>query len=685
MPIAPHALHVVTPGRIACVRIPRFAIGAVWRARRPGTITQLTLDLRLPGEPGARPLAPAPGRTFPATTTVGPTAPTTAPTTAPMAAPTAMPVPPSAPVLRLETGRGLAIVRNTADVTTGATLPPATAPGPSATPGPLASPATSPTEPGPAPAPTATVTATATAPTPPPADPHWDDRLLALADGTRLRAVSAAAGHARLRAGMTVTEARGRCGRLVVLPWDPVAIGAAVTRVTGALVRAAPQVTPAGGAPGTWWVGAGGFDGLGGDEALARRLLAIARRWHPQARVAIADSGVAARAATWTNHDSDAAVTHDDGAITIVRPGGDAAFLAPLPLAFLPIDDEFAAALVGLGLRTVGALATLPGSEVEQRWGGVGHAAWHLAQGHDPRRPILARLDEHRSVTAELGGRADSMEPVLFLLRAALDRLVREAARDGRAVAALALSLHLDTVPATLATREVRPAAPLARFTPLFERCRAALEGWALDAPVTGLTVTLTETPPATGDQGDLLDDGWRDPGAALAALERLRAALGQGTVVRPALRDDHRPDAGGAWTDLVDGDAAEEAGSAPPPTCALRLLPAPAPLRIACDADARPVAAAWDGRALTIDHAAGPERLGGTWWRRPWARDYWRLRTRERGTLLVFRDAPPAPAPRRDTTTAAATATVAGTTATPAPARPRDDDGAWFVQGWYD
>ena len=590
MPTAPTAPPTATtPGRIACVRIPRFAIGAVWRARRPGTITQLSLDLRLPGDPGT-----------PATT----------------------------PALRLETGHGLAIVRATADLTTAPTLP---------------------------------------APHPP--ELHWDDRLLALADGTRLRAVSAAAGHVRLHAGMTVTEARGRCSRLVVLPWDPVAVGAAVTRVTGALVRAAPQVTPAGGAPGAWWVGADGFDGMGGDEALARRLLAIARRWHPQARVAIADSGVAARAATWSNHDSDAAVTHDDGAITIVRPGGDAPFLAPLPLAFLPIDDEFAAALVGLGLRTVGALATLPGGEVEQRWGRVGHAAWHLAQGHDPRRPVLARLDSHRAVTAELGGRAESMEPVLFLLRAALDRLVREAARDGRAIAALALSLHLDTAPATLATREVRPAAPLARFTPLFERCRAALEGWVLDAPVTGLTVTLTETPPATGDQGDLLDDGWRDPGAALAALERLRATLGQGTVVRPTLRDDHRPDAGGTWTDLVDGDEPRDAALAttaitvatPPasPPCALRLLPDPAPLRIACDADARPVAAAWDGRALTIDHAAGPERLGGTWWRRPWARDYWRLRTRERGTLLVFRDARPTP--------------------------PRDDDGAWFVQGWYD
>ncbi len=572
-PPASAFLRPMPAPRIACLRIPRFAIGAVVRARRPGIDRQLSLDLPLVGDPGR-------------------------------------------------------------------TAPP---------------------------------------PTPTPASEehdHWDQRLLALTDGPRLRVVSAAAGAARLRAGMTTTEARARCARLELLPWDPVAIGAAITRVTGALVKAAPQVTPAGGAPGTWWIGAAGFDGLGGDLPLARRLLAIARRWHPGARVAIADSGVAARAATWAHHASDAATSHDDRAITLISPGRDADYLAPLPLAFLPLDDEFAAALTGLGYHSVGALAALPEGDVEQRWGAIGRAAWHLAHGHDPRRPVLARLDDARSVTTELGGRSETLEPVLFLLRAALDRLVRDAARDGRAVGALTIALHLDTTPAALATREVRPAQPLGRVAPLFERCRAALEGWTLDAPVTGLTVTLTETPPATGDQGDLLDDGWRDPGAALAALERLRAALGPGTVVRPVLRDDHRPDAGGAWAELVDGDERDDPDAlalavAPPPSPdaaalpALRLLDAPATLRIACDADARPVAAAWDDRPLTIEHATGPERLSGAWWRHPWARDYWRLRTRERGTLLVYHDHPATP--RR----------VAESR--PAPA------GTWFVQGWYD
>ena len=141
-------------------------------------------------------------------------------------------------------------------------------------------------------------------PSSPSPSPCWDEQLVALAESQRLRAVSAAAGRLHVRAGMTVAEARAICAALEVLPWDEVMVRAELTRATAAFLAASPQVTPAtgrsgGGGVGMWWIGAGGFDGLGGERALARELSAIARRWHPRPRVAIADSCVAARAATW--------------------------------------------------------------------------------------------------------------------------------------------------------------------------------------------------------------------------------------------------------------------------------------------------------------------------------------------------------------------------------------------------
>ena len=541
---------------------------------------------------------------------------------------------------------------------------------------------------------------------------HWDEQLLALSEGNKLRAVTAAAGRARVRAGMTVTEARARCARLDILPWDDIAITGALTRATAALIQASPHVSPAGAANGTWWVGATGFEAIGGERTLARTLLTIAQRWHPHARVAIADSCAAARAATWQQ------VASGQPGAFCVPSGGDAAFLAPLPLAFLPLDDELVAALDSLGIRTVGTFAGLPVADIERRWGESGLSAWRLAHGDDPRRPVLARLEAHRSVTAELGGSSDTMEPALFLVRAALETLVRDLVRDGLAAAAVGITLHLDGIPREDAglntaperadtgaadgrpvsrpavrsvprdgapqdtvTREVRPAHPLARVAPLFERCRALLADWTIVAPICGVTVTLTNTVPATGEQGDMLDAGWRDPGAALAALERLRSTLGPGTVMRPVLRDDHRAEHAGAWAELVDGDDAALAASsaveqnaitprhddAAPITqagaclslfagerdatpAALRLLETPQPLRMTCDPEHRPIAGVWQSHTFTVHESIGPERLTGAWWRTPFARDYWYLRTREAGTFLVYHES-----------------------------------GAWVLQGWYD
>ena len=83
--------------------------------------------------------------------------------------------------------------------------------------------------------------------------PHWDDLPIALSDGLRIRAVTAAGARAQIRSGMTVTEAQSRCADLEVLPWDQVVIDEEVRRATAAFLGASPQVTPVTGAPGMWW------------------------------------------------------------------------------------------------------------------------------------------------------------------------------------------------------------------------------------------------------------------------------------------------------------------------------------------------------------------------------------------------------------------------------------------------
>jgi protein ImuB len=485
-----------------------------------------------------------------------------------------------------------------------------------------------------------------------------------LADGRRLRSVSAAAGRARVRAGMTVAEARAMCADLEVLDWDEVAILHAITEMSAALLAGSPQVTPVAGAPGLWWVGASGFDGIGGERALLFDLVRIARRWHPRPRVAIADSCVAARAATWANHDASPGSTPTDrrSSIFIVPPAGCAAYLAAAPLALVPMDDELRATLGALGLHTAGAFAALSAEDVERRWGDVGLTAWQLARGEDQRRPVLLRPEVRRMVSVELAAPAETMEPVLFLVRAALDRLVTELVAEGRAAAAIAITLTLDVATSALptggaphtVTREVRPARPLGRTAPLFERCRALLDGWAPGAPVCGVAVSIVATAPLSGEQGDLLAQGWRDPAAVDAALARLRAELGPNVVVRPVARDEHRPERAGAWMDI---EAAPESGKRDEGwgmgehEAALRLLEQPERIEVEW-ADRAAVALWWRGRRISIDRAVGPERLSGDWWKDGYRRDYWRYEA-EGSELLVFQES------------------GAGE--------------GWYIQGWYD
>jgi protein ImuB len=520
---------------------------------------------------------------------------------------------------------------------------------------------------------------------------------IALTDptGRRLQAASAAAGRAGVRAGMRPTEARALCAELVELPWDDVAIGAAITEASAQLLAASPQVTPVAGAPGLWWVGATGFDAVGGERALAHTLLRVARRWHPRPRVAIAGSCVAARAATWAGASFEQRA--DDRALVHVVPaGGDAVYLAPAPLALVPMDDELRAALQALGLRSVGMLAALDAEDVERRWGEVGLRAWRLARADDPRRPVLARVETQPAVEVELASPAATMEPVLFLVRAALDRLVQQMIAHGRAIAAVAITLTLDdargptaSAPAHTVTREARPARPLARVLPLFERCRALLDTWTLEAPVIAVRVAIAAVAPLTGEQGDLLSASWRDLGAADAALERLRAELGTGAIVRAQARDTHRPEKAGVWSDVqapaeeplrresfavrrdgqpvngerstVSGDGSAstprvqaslrlvspltvhrspftEPAVAPPATpAARRALDPPEPVEVVCE-DETPRRVTWRGQQIAITRALGPERLSGDWWDDGYRRDYWRCESTT-GELTLYWD----------------------------------------------
>jgi protein ImuB len=326
------------------------------------------------------------------------------------------------------------------------------------------------------------------------------------------------------------------------------------------------------------------------------------------------------------------------------------------------MDEEMRVALAALGMTKAGMLADLAAEDVEQRWGANGLASWRLARGEDARRPVLSRTDARRAVAVELPSPVETTEPVLFLVRAALERLAAELVTDGKAAAAIAITLTLDVPASALPsgrrahtiTREVRPARPLARVPQLVELCRALLDGWTLNAPVCGVEVAIVAVAPATGEQGDLLDTSWRDPSAAHAAFTRLRTELGADVVVRPRARDEHRPEHAGGWTEVLEPGAEKVVERPAVPdesTRAMRMLETPERVDVETPGGS-PVAAWWRGTRVALTQANGPERLSGDWWRDPYRRDYWRCAAEDGGVLMLYRD---------------------------------HSDACWYVQGWED
>jgi len=168
------------------------------------------------------------------------------------------------------------------------------------------------------------------------------------------------------------------------------------------------------------------------------------------------------------------------------------------------------------------------------------------------------------------------------------------------------------------------------------------------------------------------LSTSWRDLGAADAALERLRAELGTGAVVRAEAQDTHRPEKAGVWKELsAEGmSAAQEPRkngkrddkksvadlpatvptksdvrrpvlmvSEPLPVTpmARRALDPPEAVEVSCDGEV-PCEITWRGQRIAVTRAVGPERLSGDWWDDGYRRDYWRCESGV-GEMVVFLD----------------------------------------------
>lgn len=124
--------------------------------------------------------------------------------------------------------------------------------------------------------------------------------------------------------------------------------------------------------------------------------------------------------------------------ITVVPPGTEAAFLAPLPVRLMPgVGPATATRLIYLGFRTLGALATLDEETARQVLGSHGHSLVRRAAGEDPRpvreRAPVKSVSNERTFAQDLRDRTEVRDVVAGLAEHVSGRLRRKALR-GRTI-----------------------------------------------------------------------------------------------------------------------------------------------------------------------------------------------------------------------------------------------------------
>jgi protein ImuB len=300
---------------------------------------------------------------------------------------------------------------------------------------------------------------------------------------------------------------------------------------------------------------------------------------------------------------------------SVVHPGDERAFVAPLPLRFLELDRTTLERLELFGVTNLRTLAALPHGPFVRRFGAPA-AHWHARAGgidDEPLVPRTRRIAIDRSLYGE--GTAEREDQLLFALRTLVASVAEDIAHVGKRCGALKLELECeDGERVVLATMLAQPTSQTAT---MFDLLRARLEGVVLRSPVTGLRLKA-ERLEEGGAELSLFAGRDPDPEIVGIALARLEAVLGPQAAVRARIVAGNRFEARVVYEPFTASGVARgtqaaltttTARDAETGTLAYRVL-APRAIDVRCRGG-RPAFVA----ARTVLEAAGPWRVDEAWW----------------------------------------------------------------------
>ena len=233
-------------------------------------------------------------------------------------------------------------------------------------------------------------------------------------------------------------------------------------------------------------------------------------------------------------------------------PPDAAAFLAPRPIALLPVSENTISTLHRFGLHTLGQVAAMDVDRLVDQFGREGEWIWNLANGRDDRALVPLEYEETVTEETQLPFSSTSLEMLLVasdtLLRRAYARPVMRGRYAGRA------SLECPVFRSAPWERAVNFQESVGRWERAAFIVRSRLEAEPPEVPVDGMALTLSGFTGESGSQIGLLPDVREDRRGRIMEAERRLQTRDQG---RHAARYRSVPavKTGGRQTDEGDGN----------------------------------------------------------------------------------------------------------------------------------
>ena len=426
-----------------------------------------------------------------------------------------------------------------------------------------------------------------------------------LAPHAELDSVSSRARELGIRPGMTIAQARAVSSALTVVHRSL----AAESSAHSALLDAAESVSPVveSGGAGCVWLDLAGLGRIHrSEENVASEVVRCVRKVGLEPALGIAANKELAHLAARC------------GGVRVIDAGREREFLNWLPLDMLELGksdrgDDLETTLARWGMRRLGDLARLSPDAVGTRLGRRGVELVRLARGGSHAPIVPRRRAEVFTETVELDYGIETLEPLGFVMRAMLERLVGRLSLRGLVAGDITLAFGMSGHRSF--SRRVEVAAPSNDVRAILTLITLSLEAAPPAAAIESIRIETAPRVPRPA-QTDMFLPPSPAPDKLQTTIARLAALCGPGNVGALCVENSHRPEA--MRLDSFAPPAPCPVADAPAKNVTQLVIRAIRPAReieVMCSREI-PEFVRGENLGARVISIAGPWRRDGEWWR---------------------------------------------------------------------